>query len=333
MPSTPSKSPKAKKLKCSSCESSFTKADFSKEEMRKGADDRRCMSCVTSTEALFSAMRLSSRRTNEQTAEGEVERLRSKDPAVQADAANKLWQLSRLGEEATDREIAASGAIGPLVELLRCREDERAWFAAGALQSLSCRSEARKTAIVSAGALNPLLTLLRSGDAEDKEVVAMALMNLSDGSGATGANGLELTTERQLAIVRAAALTPLVQVLWDGEDGSKEAAAGTLANLAASEEPELRAALSSEVCAEASGGLTALVALLRAENLPEAKLEAARALRLLASKDDSERVVAVARALGLEAGSGAVGDIVPSTTRVHEELERIVEEGMEAGDQ
>ena len=35
------------------------------------------------------------------------------------DAANKLWALTRRGEEAVDRDIAASGAIAPLVDLLR----------------------------------------------------------------------------------------------------------------------------------------------------------------------------------------------------------------------
>ena len=44
--------------------------------------------------------------------------------------------------------------MGLLVELLRCPEAR--WFAAGALQSLTCRSEARKAAIVNAGALSLL---------------------------------------------------------------------------------------------------------------------------------------------------------------------------------
>ena len=66
-------------------------------------------------------------------------------------------QLSRSGDEVIDREIAAAGAMGLLVELLRCPEAR--WFAAGALQSLTCRSEARKAAIVNAGALVPLVEM------------------------------------------------------------------------------------------------------------------------------------------------------------------------------
>ena len=325
MPATPTRT---KKVRCSSCESTFSKADFTKEELRKDPDERRCMNCVTSTQALFSTIRLSSRRTNEQSAEAEVERLRSKDAQVQADAANKLWMLSRQGDEQCDRDISASGAIGPLVELLRCREDDRAWFAAGALQSLSCRSEARKTAIVSAGALFPLVAILRTGDPEDQEVVAMALHNLSDSSGASGASALELATERQLAIVHATALPTLVGLLASGEDGCKEAVAGIIANLASSEHADVQTALAEEVCAEASAAVPSLVALLRAEsNPPETRLEAARALRALSDSRDGDGVVAVARALSLETGPGAVGDVMPSSARVHEELDRLLQDG------
>ena len=60
----------------------------------------------------------------------------------------------------------------------------------------------------------------------------------------------------------------------------------------------------------------------------QAKLEAARALRCVASKEDGERVWSVARALGLEVGSGAVGSEMPPTERVHEMLERLVVEGI-----
>ena len=59
------------------------------------------------------------------------------------------------------------------------------------------------------------------------------------------------------------------------------------------------------ICADTSGALTALVALLRSlHSSPEVRLEAARALRMLATKadeTDGESVAAVARALGLDA--------------------------------
>lgn len=257
-----------------------------------------------------------------------MERLRSKNPVRQSSAADRLWQLSRVGDESTDRDIAAAGAIGPLVELLRFRGDDRAWNSAGALQSLSCRSENRKMAIVHAGALIPLVALLANGDAEDKEVCAMTLFNLSDGT--TDADPSVTAAERHAAIVEAGALPPLIALLAEGDEGSQESAAGALANLVSVEDSSLRAQVATEL-AEGSA-LTGLIALLRG-NSPEARLEAARCLSLIASKDDSERVLAVAAALGLsDSGSGAVGDDVIPASQVHEELERLVylEPGQEA---
>ena len=101
------------------------------------------------------------------------------------------------------------------------------------------------------------------------------------------------------------------------------------------------------ICADASGALTALVALLRSlHSSPEVRLEAARALRLLATKADEtdvpyleadetdvESVAAVARALGLDAFRTELGDFTERC--VLEECERLVNENGEraaAGD-
>jgi len=88
------------------------------------------------------------------------------------------------------------------------------------------------------------------------------------------------------------------------------------------------------ICADTSGALTALVALLRSlHSSPEVRLEAARALRLLATKadeTDGESVAAVARALGLDAskyGSTELGDFTERC--VLEECERLVNENGE----
>jgi hypothetical protein len=88
------------------------------------------------------------------------------------------------------------------------------------------------------------------------------------------------------------------------------------------------------ICADASGALTALVALLRSlHSSPEVRLEAARALRLLATKADEtdvESVAAVAFALGLDAskdGSTERGDFTERC--VLEECERLVNENGE----
>ena len=93
------------------------------------------------------------------------------------------------------------------------------------------------------------------------------------------------------------------------------------------------------ICADATGALTALVALLRSlHSSPEVRLEAARALRLLATKadeTDGESVAAVARALGLDASNGST-ELDDFTERcVLEECERLVNENGEraaAGD-
>ena len=147
--------------------------------------------------------------------------------------------------------------------------------------------------------------------------------------------GSVLLSERQRAIVHAGALSPLFGLLGEGSsDGCREAAASTIANLAACEATELRAVVTRTICADASGALTALIALLRSRDCsPEVRLEAARALRLLATETDEtdetdgESVAAVARALGLDAskyGSTELGDFTERCVR--EECERLMNE-------
>ena len=141
--------------------------------------------------------------------------------------------------------------------------------------------------------------------------------------------GSVLLSERQRAIVHSGALSPLFGLLGEGSsDGCREAAASTIANLAACEATELRAVVTRTICADASGALTALIALLRSRDCsPEVRLEAARALRLLATETDGESVAAVARALGLDAskyGSTELGDFTERCVR--EECERLMNE-------
>ena len=144
--------------------------------------------------------------------------------------------------------------------------------------------------------------------------------------------GSVLLSERQRAIVHSGALSPLFGLLGEGSsDGCREAAASTIANLAACEATELRAVVTRTICADASGALTALIALLRSRDCsPEVRLEAARALRLLATETDEtdgESVAAVARALGLDAskyGSTELGDFTERCVR--EECERLMNE-------
>ena len=308
-------------VKCSSCDIKFEKTEFTKEELKAG-DDRRCKTCVASTTALFAAARsVSFRRVDDCSADAEVERLRSKDASVQSDAANRLWKSSRTGTEATDRDIAAAGAIGPLVELLYAG-DERAWFAAGALQSLSCRSGARKVAIISSGGVPPLVAMLCSSDVDDQEVAAMALQNLSDGS--TDDN-VQSTSDRHAALMQANIVGPLVNLLQEAEPGAKEAAAAALGNLASCADGELRATVTAELCDGA--GVARLVGLLREGNGLEE--EAARALLHVVSHDaDAGHVAAVAQALGFAHG-GAVGDEHAGVEHIRSEIGRIMAQASE----
>jgi len=321
---SPSKPKSPSKVKCSSCDEKKKKTDFCKEELANG-DERRCKECRQSTDALFSMAMFSSRAKDDVSPDAEVERLSSADTTVQNDAASRLWTLSRNGSEETDKAIAAAGAIGPLVGLLKCK-DERAWFAAGTLQSLSCRSQSRKKAIVEAGGVELLIALLQSGDADDKELCAMALSNLSDG---THDDKLSATIERQVHIVGAGAVGPLIDLLRDGDDGGKEAAAAALANLflLAGIHPHTQAPYDSRLRNRAPseafemGVVSRLASLLR-DGSAEAKHEAARALKELTASEDTDRVAAVVRELGLK-GSGASGEAAMSAGDLHEELDRL----------
>ena len=348
---SPSKPKSPSKVKCSSCDEKKKKTDFCKEELANGDERRckECRQSTDAlfSMAMFSSRAkddvspdaevspLSSvwsttrypctrppthppnapihpicSRAHPPIPDDQVERLSSADTTVQNDAASRLWTLSRNGSEETDKAIAAAGAIGPLVGLLKCK-DERAWFAAGTLQSLSCRSQSRKKAIVEAGGVELLIALLQSGDADDKELCAMALSNLSDG---THDDKLSATIERQVHIVGAGAVRPLIDLLRDGDDGGKEAAAAALANLflLAGIHPHTQAPYDSRLRNRAPseafemGVVSRLASLLR-DGSPEAKHEAARALKELTASEDTDRVAAVVRELGLK-GSGASGE-------------------------
>ena len=305
---------------CSSCEQKLIKSSFAREELRRGPE-RRCKACVEATNSLLSTA-LSTRRFDEVSTDAQVERLRSRDPNTQMDAANKLWTLTRRGSEVVDRDIAAAGAIKPLVEMLRVRGDDRAWTAAMTLQALSCRSDARKIAIADAGAI-PLLITLLSGDSEDdKEVAAMVLHNLAfvqphalSGGGGNVADEKDSAeakryagvVERQRQIVAAGATAPLVSLLTAPEDGAREAAAATLACLVSDSEEFTRTALVA-TCS-AAGAIPPLAAMCTQHPYPEGRMDASRVLLALAehSKYDASRIGQALRELEEPGASGASG--------------------------
>ena len=317
---------------CASCEKKLGKTAFSKEELKVG-DGKRCTDCVALTESLFSNA-LSTRRFDEVSTDAQVERLRSKDANTQADAANKLWTLTRRGEEQVDRDIAAAGAIGPLVELLRARGDDRAWTSAMALQALSCRSQVRKAAIAAAGAIPLLATLLASGDEDDKEVAALVLLNLS-----CCQENCEATVdiiERQQLIVDAGSVEALVALLCSPEEGAREAAVSTLSCLV-SDSDDVRDQVVSQ--AFEHGGVAPLAALLRGGS-PDGRIDAARMLKAMCSRDPYPSA-AVARELGVPEqmlassidklayeGAGLSHDIHMIAEGEAEEMEEVITHGM-----
>ena len=281
---------------CGSCEQKLLKSQFARDQLRLGPE-RRCKACIEATQSLFSKA-LTTRRFDEVSTDSQVERLRSRDANTQMDAANKLWTLTRRGSEKVDRDIAAAGAIRPLVELLRARSDDRAWTAAMTLQALSCRSDARKSAIVEAGAV-PLLVALLSGPSEDdKEVAAMVLHNLAfsfDESAKEGA------IARQRHILDAAAAPPLVSLLQASEDGAREAAAATLSCLVMDSD-ELRERLVEE--AAGAEAIAPLVLMARAHDAPDGRADAVRVLKAIARRADTD-AAAIARELRLDAPAAA----------------------------
>lgn len=288
---------------CSSCEQKKAKSDFSKDEIKNG-DQKRCKECVALTESLFSNA-LSTRRFDEVSTDAQVERLRSKDANTQADAANKLWALTRRGEEQVDRDIAAAGAIGPLVEMLRVRGDDRAWTAAMALQALSCRSQVRKAAIAAAGAIPLLNGMLRTGNEDDKEVAALVMLNLS-----CCQENCEATSdiiERQRTIVECGSVDALVALLRSPEEGAREASVSTLACLV-SDSDDVRDAVVSQTFE--SGGVGPLADMLRGAS-PDGRIDAARMLKEMCTRD-SVPSAAVARELGVPAVSEGQGSSSPA---------------------
>lgn len=215
----------------------------------------------------------------------------------------------RLARFQVDRDIAAAGAIPPLVECLRARGDDRAWTAAMTLQSLSCHSEVRKAAIMAAGGVQLFQALLVSGEPDDKEVAAMCLHNLCY---CDEDKQLPDAVERQRAIVEAGAVAPLLALTRSLEDGAREAGACALNGLI-HDEDDLRERVVSELLN--NHGVPPLVALLRSPSASaEGKHDVAAILKEVAQHDPD---AAVARELGFE-NPGAVGDDQARVATLHE---------------
>lgn len=180
--------------------------------------------------------------------------------------------------------IVRSGAIGPLVALLRgCGGENPKEAAAAALLNISA-NEDNRAAIARAGAIVPFVALLREeggcGDGT-KEAAAGALWNLA------------ADPRNIMDIVRAGAIAPLVSLL-SMCDGLRYVATGALRNLATN-------ACSREDI-EWKRAIPPLVSLLAGDASDEVKAAAARILQSLSVNADCS--VAMVRA-------GAICNIMP----------------------
>ena len=140
-------------------------------------------------------------------------------------------------------KIAETGAIQPLVALLRNGTDESKEMAAGALYSLACTDD-NEVLIARAGAIPPLVALLRNGTDESKATAAGVLEKLA------------YDNDKKVSIARAGAISPLVFLVQNGSEKSKEKAAGALAALVAIKETkEIRTDAAKQVAVRAMRNL------------------------------------------------------------------------------
>lgn len=126
------------------------------------------------------------------------------------------------GHTANKAAVVAAGVIPLLVDLLSFGSDDGRVMAAGALRNLVCGKKAFKTAILRAGVILQLVELLCS----DFDKVAA-----SDGCGGAG-DPHGRSRRQQGCVVEASAISPLVDLLRNGFDESREYAVGALWNLA-----------------------------------------------------------------------------------------------------
>jgi hypothetical protein len=197
--------------------------------------------------------------TAQQLVYGLVEDLQSLTVDVQRAATAELRLLAKYNME-NRITIANSGAIKPLVALLRSSDLKTQENAVTALLNLSINDN-NKAEIAAAGAIEPLVNVLRVGNSEAMENAAATLFSLSvmdDNKVTIGASGaipplvhllingtprgkkdaatalfnLSIFHENKGRIVRAGAIKPLVELMAEPAAGMVDKAVAVLANLA-----------------------------------------------------------------------------------------------------
>lgn len=146
-----------------------------------------------------------------------VEDLQSSDIDVQRQAAAELRLLAKHNME-NRITIANSGAIKPLVALLKSSDPKTQENAVTALLNLSINDN-NKAEIAHAGAIGPLVNVLRVGNSEAMENAAATLFSLS------------VMDDNKITIGASGAISPLVHLLINGTPRGKKDAATALFNL------------------------------------------------------------------------------------------------------
>jgi len=173
------------------------------------------------------------------------------------------------GRAVWEQKIAAglgNFTISRHVEQLQSGGADERIIAATMLQKIVAEGDASQAAFLEAGATEPLAKLLEDSEERVQEAGALALATLVSSSGAG-----------QAAVAKAGAISPLVQLLKSADvDVVPKAAASVLRHLAAGSEQ-------NQVAIARAGAITPLVEIMRS-NVPDARFEAASALRELAGE-------------------------------------------------
>ncbi|KAJ0971586.1 hypothetical protein J5N97_019545 [Dioscorea zingiberensis] len=148
--------------------------------------------------------------------EGIIEGMFSEDVDRRIGSAR---EIRRLTKNSTKHRRQLSGAIEPLVSMLRCGEPEATEAAILALLNLAVKDERNKIKIVEAGALEPLIGFLQSTDMTLQEYATAVLLTLTASS----------TNKPTISAVGAIPI--LVKILKDGNHQARIDAVRALYNL------------------------------------------------------------------------------------------------------
>ncbi|XP_008782362.1 U-box domain-containing protein 3 [Phoenix dactylifera] len=171
---------------------------------------------MASSEARVSGEDGSGRGEEEAAAKGIMERIRSEDVECRIQAARVIRRLTKTSSK---HRRQLSGAVDPLVVMLRSGEPQSGEAAILALLNLAVKDERNKIRIVDAGALEPLIGFLQSTNLCLQEYATAAILTLS-------ASSINKPT-----ISAAGAIPLLVKIVRDGNSQAKVDAAMALYNL------------------------------------------------------------------------------------------------------